>query len=64
MRLLHEVLENGTIPELRARRRSAVAYRDVLAKDPYCKDEMISVECDIMDINDRLSELEAKDARL
>ena len=58
MRTIEELTANGDARELRARRRSLTAYRDVLARDEYCKDERLDVEYDIMLINNRLTELE------
>ena len=58
MRKLVEILQTGTIPELRARRRSLVAYRDKMARTGRDEDERLEADIDIQEINERIKVME------
>ena len=60
MRRLDEVLKHDTIPMLRKRRKSLIAYRNKMNKDIYGKDEALQAQDDIFRIDDRITELEGK----
>jgi len=55
---LDELLKTGTIPMLRARRRQLHGHIKQLEKEPYSKDDVLDTHCDIMDLNEKIKELE------
>lgn len=55
---LADLLKTGSVKQLKAKKRSCLAYRDKLARQNYTKDERIDVEYDIRTINERIGELE------
>ena len=58
MKKLHEILKNGTLPVLKARRRQLKGYIKKIEGRPESRDEILDVTYEIWQITDRIKELE------